>query len=65
MVHHCDLPPADTSFYDVYKCPLCKQWWLNKYGNYWVRRTRLRLIFAGYNNQCRSFLRHNKKEPRQ
>lgn len=63
-MHHCDLPPADTSFYDVYKCPMCRQWWFNDYRHIWVYSTRLELFFDGYNRQCRSFLRHNRKEMR-
>lgn len=59
-MHHCDLPPRRGNFYEVYRCPVCRQWWFNKCG-FWLDRSRLFLFFAGYNDQCRSFLRHNGK----
>lgn len=59
MVHHCELPPLG-SFYDVYKCPTCKQWWRRLYRS-WEITSRLDLILTGHNRECRSFLRHNKK----
>lgn len=69
MMHHRDRPKPRYSFYDVWRCPLCKQWWrlAYSYGDYdgfsqwWESSTRIRLILRGLNSQCRSFLRHNKK----
>lgn len=65
MQHHCDLPSKEERFYDVYKCPVCKQWWKHMFADRWRDTSLAFLIFDGYLYECRSFLRHNKKEPRQ
>lgn len=70
MTHHCDRPKPRDSFYDVWRCPLCKQWWRldgiteadYSFSQWWVSSTRIGLILRGRNSQCRSFLRHNKKD---
>lgn len=67
MIHSCDLPKAFESFYDVYKCPVCDQWWRIQYrttfpySKYWEATSRIRLMFTGYEPQCRSLLRHNRR----
>lgn len=65
MMHHCDRPKPSYSFYDVWRCPLCKQWWrlagISGFYQWWESSTRIELILRGLNSQCRSFLRHNKK----
>ncbi len=61
MIHRCDIPPWRNRFYDVYKCPVCKQWWRIQYTTRWEMTSRLILFLTGYERQCRSFLRHNKK----
>lgn len=61
MQHHCEFPSREERFYNVYKCPVCKQWWKYKYAGCWCATSLAALIFYGYLYECRSFIRHNKK----
>lgn len=67
IIHSCDLPKARESFYNVYKCPVCKQWWVIRLNEsilprpYWDCTSRISLMFTGYGSQCRSFLRRNRR----
>jgi hypothetical protein len=68
LPRHCELPPATECFWDVYKCPVCKQWWRTKNKDkpiatkFWFPTSRIGLSLMGLGRQCRSFLRHNRKE---
>lgn len=70
IIHSCDLPEVTASFYDVHRCSFCNQWWRIQYHKgsylkYWGATSRIRLMLTGYEPQCRSFLRHNRRHNEQ